>query len=77
MELEAGAVLVLLLHKKLKKRKGSINSLLNSGQERDTAFNALRNDELHFLNYFCMSIVSFDELPQHIRNDISAIKSSV
>jgi hypothetical protein len=78
-------VLLGLLHKKLKNKKRKqkfwIHSLLNASQERGvfyTAFTDLGNDESKFFfNYFRMSIVSFDELLQHIKNDISAIKSSV
>jgi hypothetical protein len=63
----------LLLHKKLKKKKRKhkfwMHPLRNSRQERSmlyTALNELRNDESRFLNYFHTSIVSFDELLQHI-----------
>jgi hypothetical protein len=83
MEFEEKVVLLVLLHKKLKNRKRKhefwMYPLRNSRQERGmfyTAFNELRNDENKCFNYFRMSIVSFDELLQHIKNDISAIKSS-
>jgi hypothetical protein len=66
------------LHKELKKKKRKhkfwTHPLLNAKQERGvfyTTFNGLRNDESKFFNYFRMSIVSFDELLQHIRNDVA------
>jgi hypothetical protein len=73
MEFEEEIILLVLPHKKLKKNKRKhkfwIDPLLNSKQERGmfyTAFNDLRNDKSKFLNYFRVSIVSFDEMLQHI-----------
>jgi translation initiation factor 2 alpha subunit (eIF-2alpha) len=84
MEFDVEVVLFVLLRKKLKKNKRKhkfwMHILLNSRQESGmfyTAFNDIRNDESKFLKYFLMSTLSFDELLQHIRNDISPIKSSV
>jgi hypothetical protein len=71
MEFEEEVVLLGLLHKQLKKNKRKhkfcIHPLLNSRQERGifyTAFNGLRNDESACINYFRISVVSFDELLQ-------------
>jgi hypothetical protein len=61
MEFEEEAVLLVLLHKKVKKKKRKhkfwIHPLLNPRQERGmfyTAFNDLRNDGSEFFNYFRM-----------------------
>jgi hypothetical protein len=71
MEFKEEVVLLVLLHKKLKKKKRKhkfwIHPLFNSRQESSmfyTAFNDLTNDETKFINYFRMSIVSYDELLQ-------------
>jgi hypothetical protein len=83
MEFEKEVFLLVLLHKILKKERKHkfwTHPLLNPRQEGGifyTVFNDPRNDEGKFFNYFHMSNVSFDEMLQHIRNDISAIKSSV
>jgi hypothetical protein len=70
MEFEEEVVLA-LLHKKFKKNKRKhkfwMHPLLNSRQERGmsyTVFNDLRNYESKLLNYFRMSVVTFDELLQ-------------
>jgi hypothetical protein len=78
MEFEGEVVFLVLLHKKLKKKKRKLkfwtHPLLNAKQEHGvfyTAFKGPRNDESKFCNYFRMSIVAFDELLQHIRNDVA------
>jgi hypothetical protein len=84
MEFEEEVVLPGLQHKKLKKKKRKhkfwMHPLINSRQERDmsyTVFNGLRNDGSEFFNYFRMSVFSFDELIQRIRNDISESDTNV
>jgi hypothetical protein len=73
VEFEGDVVLLVLLQKKLKKNKRKhkfwIHPLLNSKQEHGmfyTPLNNLRNDESKFLNYFRISVVSFDKHLQHI-----------
>jgi hypothetical protein len=77
VEFKEQVALLVFQHKELKKMKGrkcSGNmSYRNSRQERGvfyTALNYLRNDKEIFI-YFRMSVGSFDELHQHIWNDIS------
>jgi len=82
-ELEEEVVLLLLLHKTLKKKgthKFWIIPLLNSRQERGviyTTVNDLRNNESQFFIYFRMSVGSVDARLRLIYNDISRTDTNV
>jgi hypothetical protein len=83
--MESNSIIALFLYRRRKRRRNRLNWVHAVLKERDEvcAFYRLFDDDIHrdeankFLNYFLMSVSSFDELHRRLKESLHRRKSKM